>query len=312
MRISAAARPGEGQAGARKAPGGAVADVSDDGREISARLRSEPFTRGGGRADVACPRRRPGIPSTGGMNRVVVVDDLAIFAEALEVTLRIEGYEVDRVDLNDRRMRTPQLVRRIRGLRPSVALLGLDLGRGGDATDLVRPLTRAGVAVVIVTPSADRLQWGECLRYGARAVLPKTADLESLRATLRLICEGSPLPGRHEREQLVAEPLHERAGRQELRARLDRLSSREREVLGHLMAGWRVREIARVSYVSEGTVRKQVKSILARLGVSSQLAAVSLAYQTDWKPPSRSTPDFIEMRHAVSHDREQMTHGVSS
>jgi DNA-binding NarL/FixJ family response regulator len=240
------------------------------------------------------------------VNRVVVIDDHVLFAEVLEATLRIEGYDVDRVDLTDRSMRTPQLLNRIRRLRPSVALLDLDLGRGGDSTDLVRPLTRAGVAVVIVTASTDRLRWGECLRCGARAVLPKSADLESLRSTLRLIAEGSPLPGRHERELLVATGLHERARREELRGRLDRLSNREREVLGHLMAGWPVREIARVSYVSEATVRKQVKSILSRLEVTSQLAAVSLAYETDWKPPSRSIPEFSQMQQVLPHHRKQV------
>jgi two-component system, NarL family, nitrate/nitrite response regulator NarL len=246
------------------------------------------------------------MPGSLGMNRVVVVDDHVLFAQVLEATLRVEGYEVDRVDVDDRRMRTPQLLNRIRGLRPSVVLLDLDLGRGGDATGLVRPLTRAGLAVVILTASADRLRWGECLRDGARAVLPKSADLEFLLGTLRLITDGSPLPGRREREQLVAAGMMETAGRHELRRRLDRLSDREREVLGHLMAGWPVREIAQASYVSEATVRRQVKSILARLEVTSQLAAVSLAYETEWKPPSRSIPDFTQMRHVVHHRRTQM------
>jgi len=37
--------------------------------------------------------------------------------------------------------------------------------------------------------------------------------------------------------------------------------------------------------VSEATVRTQVKSILAKLEVSSQLAAVGLAYQVGWRAP---------------------------
>lgn len=220
------------------------------------------------------------------MKRVVVVDDHVLFAEVLETTLRLEGYDADRVDLDDRAMQTPQLLNRIRGFRPDVVLLDLDLGRGGDATDLVQPLAHAGMDVVILTASTDRLRWGECLRLGARTVLPKSASLESVHETLRLISDGSPLPGRHEREQLVAARLQERAARQEVRDRLDRLSCREREVLGHLMGGRPVREIARASYVSEATVREQVKSILAKLGVTSQLAAVSLAFETGWKRPA--------------------------
>jgi two-component system nitrate/nitrite response regulator NarL len=225
------------------------------------------------------------MPGSSVLNRVVVVDDHVLFAEVLEAALRIDGFDVARVDLEDRNMQTPQLLHRIRACGPDVVLLDLDLGRGGDATSLVHPLTQAGAAVVIVTASTDRLRWGECLRQGARAVFPKSTTLESIREALRLIAQGSPLPGRAEREQLVAAHLHERARRQEIRSRLDRLSCREREVLGHLMSGRPVREIAGLSFVSEATIREQVKAILSKLTVTSQLAAVSLAYESDWKRP---------------------------
>lgn len=219
------------------------------------------------------------------MNRVVVVDDHVLFAEALDLALRIEGYDVERLALDDRTMSSGQLLTRILRLRPGIVLLDLELGRGGDATVLVQPLSQAGAHVVIVTASTDRTRWGECLRYGARAVLPKSTPLQSITGVLSAIAEGRPLEGREERERLVADFHRQRARRQELRSRLDRLSSREREVLGHLMAGRPVREIACRSYVSEATVRTQVKSILAKLEVTSQLAAVGAAHETHWQPP---------------------------
>jgi DNA-binding NarL/FixJ family response regulator len=46
-----------------------------------------------------------------------------------------------------------------------------------------------------------------------------------------------------------------------------------------------VREIARSAVVSEATVRTQVKSILAKLEFSSQIAAVGAAYKISWRPP---------------------------
>jgi DNA-binding NarL/FixJ family response regulator len=52
------------------------------------------------------------------------------------------------------------------------------------------------------------------------------------------------------------------------------------------MNGQPVRDIARQSFVSEATVRTQVKSILAKLGVTSQLAAVGAAHQAGWRPPA--------------------------
>ena len=55
-------------------------------------------------------------------------------------------------------------------------------------------------------------------------------------------------------------------------------------MLRQLMQGHQVREIARLNVVSEATVRTQVKSILAKLEVSSQLAAVGLAHEAGWRP----------------------------
>jgi two-component system, NarL family, nitrate/nitrite response regulator NarL len=62
----------------------------------------------------------------------------------------------------------------------------------------------------------------------------------------------------------------------------DRLTRREEEVLSALMRGAKAREICAQSFVSMPTVRSQIRSILTKLGVTSQLAAVALAYQTGW------------------------------
>jgi two-component system, NarL family, nitrate/nitrite response regulator NarL len=166
-----------------------------------------------------------------------------------------------------------------------VVLLDLDLGATGNGVRLVEPLTQAGVAVVVVTGSIERARWGECLRYGARTVLPKSTPLNSILATIRIIGEGRPVMSREERDRLLASFHQEKRWVQETRSRLETLTTREREVLAHLMAGRQVREIARASFVSEATVRTQVKSILAKLEVSSQLAAVGAALKARWRPP---------------------------
>jgi DNA-binding NarL/FixJ family response regulator len=70
-----------------------------------------------------------------------------------------------------------------------------------------------------------------------------------------------------------------------MRQRLERLTPREAQVLRELMAGHQVGEIARTWFVSETTVRTQVKAILTKLEVRSQLAAVGLAHRAGWQPP---------------------------
>lgn len=60
------------------------------------------------------------------------------------------------------------------------------------------------------------------------------------------------------------------------------LTERERYVLTELMEGHCAEEIAGAAGVSISTVRSQIKSILQKLGVGSQLAAVAMARRAGW------------------------------
>jgi DNA-binding NarL/FixJ family response regulator len=58
-------------------------------------------------------------------------------------------------------------------------------------------------------------------------------------------------------------------------ARMESLTARELNVLSLLYDGKSVRGIAELAGVSEATVRSQVKAVLRKLEVNSQLAAVA-------------------------------------
>ena len=217
--------------------------------------------------------------------RVLIVEDHVLFAESLELALSMEGYDVRRLVMPEQGGSMSTVLSAAVRAHPRIVLLDLDLGRFGDGVHLIPPLVGAGVSVVVITSSGDRARWGECLRYGARKVMSKTQPLNDILATVRRLNEGLPLMAPDEREELLQLWHHERLGKQVQRARLERLTNREREVLGHLVLGHTVREIAQAEVVSEATVRTQVKSILTKLGVSSQLAAATLALRAGWRPP---------------------------
>jgi two-component system, NarL family, nitrate/nitrite response regulator NarL len=228
------------------------------------------------------------MPAARGTRRVAVVEDHALFAEALEIALSLEGYAVHRVCPSEKIATGDQVVHEVVSAKPSTVLLDLDLGIVGDGATLVQPLSRAGIAVLIVTASLDRARWGECLRSGARAVIPKRTPLRSILDAIRLVDEGRSVITREQREELIGRFHAERADVAYLRRKLDLLTTRERQVLGDLMTGRAVRQIASDAVVSESTVRSQVKSILVKLEVSSQLAAVGLAHRVGWRPPEDS------------------------
>ena len=220
--------------------------------------------------------------------RIALVEDHVLFAESLDIALSIQGHDVRRIELPEHTRSVNTLLPAILRANPRIALLDLDLGDHGNGVRLIEPLARAGIAVVVVTGNADHVLWGECMRYGARRVIPKSTRLNEIIATVRRICNGLAVVKTEEREELLQLWHTHRATTHELRRRLERLTHREQVVLGELMLGNQVREIAEISVVSEATLRTQVKAILAKLEVTSQLAAVAIAHQADWRPPGQT------------------------
>lgn len=218
-------------------------------------------------------------------SRVLIVEDHVLFAESLELALTLEGYDARRMPLPSSPGATGQLLTSALRLRPRIVLLDLDLGSFGDGVRLIHPLAVSGANVVVVTASADRSRWGECLRYGARKTMSKAQPLNEILSVVRRLYQGLPVTDAEEREKLLRNWEEHRKSVEEQRRRLDSLTPREREVLAKLREGVPVRDIARTSVVSEATVRTQVKSILAKLGVTSQLAAVGLAHNAGWRAP---------------------------
>jgi DNA-binding NarL/FixJ family response regulator len=217
--------------------------------------------------------------------RVVIVEDHVLFAESLELALSVEGYDVRRMSLPPDSASPGSLVASIVRQRPRIVLLDFDLGRFGDGVRLVEPLAKAGIDVVIVTATTDQARWGQALRHGARTVLAKSRPLNDILSTVRRLHQGLSVLEVREREALIRLWHQRRMELSDLQAKIDLLTTREAQVLGHLMQGRTVHEIAAHSVVSEATVRTQVKSILAKLEVSSQIAAVGLAHRLGWRAP---------------------------
>lgn len=74
--------------------------------------------------------------------------------------------------------------------------------------------------------------------------------------------------------------------------RIESLTARERTVLHHMMEGRCAEEIAALDYVAVTTVRSQIRNVLWKLGVNSQLAAVAYVRRLQ-------VPCDIERRQAV-------------
>jgi two-component system, NarL family, nitrate/nitrite response regulator NarL len=221
--------------------------------------------------------------SEGSPTRVVVALAHVLLAESFELALRTEGYDVRRLDLPSGAGGLAPAITAITTEGWDLALVDVDVE---DGLRLVAPLARHGIDVLAMTATAVGARWGESVRYGAAGVVSRTRNLAEVLAVVQRLAEGMPVLSRQRREELLDLWERPQAEQRAALAGLASLTTREAEVLGHLQAGHQVREIATTSGVSESTVRSQVKAILTKLGVSTQLAAVSLANQVGWRPPA--------------------------
>ena len=220
---------------------------------------------------------------SGSKTRVAIVVEYVLFGECLKVALDREGYDCKIVPVPEVPGTSVSLLTRIRRTHAEVVIINLDLGPLTDGGSLIEPIVCSGASVVAVTDDPDRGRWGEALLHGAGTVLSTNGSLDAITSAIGHIVDRVPVMTRDERRGLLRSYHQGSPERREHRARLGRLSTREGEILGHLMAGRPVADIAELCVVSEATVRTQVKSILRKLEVSSQMAAVGLAFNTEWR-----------------------------
>jgi DNA-binding NarL/FixJ family response regulator len=211
---------------------------------------------------------------------VMIVEDHALLAQSLAIALNAEGCSAHIAAL----ISPPMLLQQVRTLRPDVVLLDLDLGALGDGVDLVQPLTELGARVLVVSGTTDRVRLAETVERGAVGFLSKTVPFEELLSTVLDVVAQRPVLSTAQRYELMAELRRARASRNKGLAPFTTLTPKERAVLTALSQGHRAETIAAASVVSEATVRSQIRSVLAKLGVKSQLEAVALAWTVGWFP----------------------------
>jgi DNA-binding NarL/FixJ family response regulator len=208
------------------------------------------------------------------MTRIALVDDHVLFVQALTIALENLGFDVVALAPSQ------DLSAEIAGADVDLVLLDLALGGGLSGLDVL-PALVGHAPVVVLTGETDRDLWGECLLAGAQAVLEKNLELDVIGAVVTAAAHKEPLPSQYADVSWVRSAWERRAAL----APFESLSTRESQVLGALMSGRSAAEIAADAYVTEATVRTQIRAVLTKLDVSSQLQAVAKARACGWPAP---------------------------
>lgn len=204
--------------------------------------------------------------------------------DTLNVALKVMGFEsvTAAKDLS-----VEGVVDEAEAFGADVVLLDLHLSAHTTSIPMIAPLVERGVKVLMLTASHEPYLLAECLEAGAAGIFDKTQSFPRLVEFIEDAALGHSVLSPAARNALLAALREHRADEHARALPFQTLSAREAEVLKLMTEGVAADEIAATLFVSLATVRTHVRSILRKLGVNSQLAAVVLAERAGWPPEGR-------------------------
>ena len=206
--------------------------------------------------------------------RVLVVDDHDLFRTGLTSRLNEEPDIEVVAQASGGRM----AVRLASELHPDVVLIDVrmpDLS-GPEATRQIvseNPDARV-VALTVVSQDADV---AEVVEAGACGFLAKDTPIDGVVVAVRAAAEGAAWLSPRAAEVVLGRVRRSGADQRSEAGTGERLSAREREVLGLLAQGLDNGEIARQLGISPRTAKNHVSNILLKLGVPTRIQAAIYA-----------------------------------
>lgn len=205
--------------------------------------------------------------------RVILADDHAVVRAGLRAVL---GAAKDMLVVGEASS-GPEAVALAERLTPDVVIMDLSIGEvdGGQATKMILEKgIPSRVLIMTMHPEEDYLV--PMLEAGASGFLPKTAPDRDLLDAVRTVARGD-LFVRPEAARILAKGYQRKDPMHEDRARYERLTERERDVLRMTAQGFSAPEIGERLFISPKTVDTYKQRIQDKLGLSHRHEYVQLA-----------------------------------
>ena len=199
--------------------------------------------------------------------RVVIAEDQGMMLGALGSLLNMEE-DIEVVGMAKNGQEAVDLVK---SEAPDICIMDIEMPvkTGLDAAEELKGVS---CKIIILTTFARSGYFERARKAGVRGYLLKDSPIEELVSSIRVIMEG---------RRIYAPELVDIAfGDDNLSE--NPLTDRESEVLGLVSKGKTTKEIAGELYLSPGTVRNYVSTILEKLGVSNRIEAISRFKEKGW------------------------------
>jgi len=221
--------------------------------------------------------------------KILVVDDHVLFRQGLVGLLQNEpDFEVIGEVGSVR-----EAVEKAGQLRPDMILMDFSLpdGNGVDAARTILNLL-PNCKIIFLTVHAEEETLIEAIRGGAIGYLLKNVPILQLKRELRAAMHGEAAISRTMMAQVMHELARESGQSHSEESILEKLSSREFEVLRELTTGASNQEIAARLIISKNTVRHHIHNLLEKLGKENrnQLAQMARANGLAAREQSQGVP----------------------
>jgi DNA-binding NarL/FixJ family response regulator len=219
-------------------------------------------------------------PSADSASRIVVADDHPLIRHALTTTID-EQPDLETVGEATDGLEALELCRR---LQPELVLMDV-LMPNMDGLEATRHIKREfpRTSVLVLTAIEDPIYLSEALKAGAAGYVQKGATIQETLEAVRKVLQGESALDQELATQLLKrlmeDPNPERNGVPNKESLSGLLSTRESEVLGLVGRGYANQQIARKLLISVSTVKKHVRNVICKLGVSDRTQAAVRAVE---------------------------------
>ena len=208
--------------------------------------------------------------------RILLVEDHVSFRQALAFMFERElDFEVvGQVGSVDEVRELPD------GLLKDVEVAVVDLALpDGDGLELIEDLTsnEPQIMTLVVSASLESGRFARAIEAGAGGVLHKSTPIKEIIEAVRRLRAGEALLSPGEVIEMLRVVSREREEKREALQAIEKITSREREILRALAEGLESKEIAEKLNITVETERTHMVNILHKLGVHSRLQALVFA-----------------------------------
>ncbi len=197
------------------------------------------------------------------MIRIVIAEDQKMLLGALAALLDLE----DDMSVVGRANNGEEAVNLVKLHKPDICIMDIEMP-GKSGLEAAEELKGFGCKVIILTTFARSGYFERALKARVNGYMLKDSPSEELASAIRNVMAGKRIYA----AELVDEVYSEE----------NPLTGRESEVLMLMSEGKSTKEIANQLFITTGTVRNYVSSILDKLDVSNRIEAITRFKEKGW------------------------------